>query len=368
MTVGEGQDLAVQDAVPVQRAGGLDDFRELAADVVQVPAVQPDLGPAPVELGSHTVVLVLDPDGGPEPRQYVGGILGGRGQHELDRMEQPEPGLVQATLFGEDGRLARVAGQHQRHAHGRLGPLEGLRDGSLQQPLAQPDAEFASQDLDDVLGGQGITAIEQTREQRALLGRGSRALDRAEGIRDLAEARGETRVRSHGPKNKDIGHGLSEIGGSIVGLAEGSRGHPRQAADDRGDRRPAQSDCPLIRFREGPAGQERGGHAKLRGRQGRQVSSEQRGLLRGSSGPADAFGQLAPATHGGDGIPSLSQTRSTGIERSTVANRRMRWHLRLVENRGVPRSSRVGRSFSAGTGRRTCARSCAGTRTPKSRA
>ena len=42
--------------------GALDDLGELAADVVQVARVEPDVVAALVELGPDPVVLVLDPD------------------------------------------------------------------------------------------------------------------------------------------------------------------------------------------------------------------------------------------------------------------------------------------------------------------
>ena len=60
--VAPGEDLAVEDPVPGEAAGALDDLRELAADVVQVARVEPDVVAVAVELGADPVVLVLDPD------------------------------------------------------------------------------------------------------------------------------------------------------------------------------------------------------------------------------------------------------------------------------------------------------------------
>ena len=71
------EDLAIEDAVPGERPGRLDDLREPGADVVQVARVEPHIRAALVELGADAVVLVLDPDLRPEPADDLGGVLGG---------------------------------------------------------------------------------------------------------------------------------------------------------------------------------------------------------------------------------------------------------------------------------------------------
>ena len=337
--VGVGQDLAVKNAVPIQRPSRFDDLRELLADVVQVAAVEPHLRPAAVELGADAVVLVLDPDRGAQARQHVGCVLSRRGEHELERVEEPEASFVQASLFGEDGGLARVAGQHHGHSHVRLGPLERFRDGRFQQPLPKADAQLTRQDLDHVLGRQSVAALQQLGEYGPFRGRSRRGLDGGEGLHHFGQARGEAGVRHVRAPGQHVGHGLPQVGRAVVGLAQRSRGHTRDTADRGGDGSPTQAHGPLIRLRERPSRQERGGGTQLGSRQGRQVPCEQRGLLRGASGPGDAFGQLAPATHGRDGIPSTRETRSARLTRSILANWSPRWPRRLIAIRGARRRS-----------------------------
>ena len=339
VAVGVGQDLAVQDAVPVQRPGRLDDLRELVADVVQVAAVEPDVGPAPVELGADAVVLVLHPDRWPQAGDDRGSVLGRRGEHELDWVQEAEARFVQALFPGEDGGLARVAGQHQGHAHNRLRVVERFGDGRLQEPLAQADAQLPGQDLDHVLGRERVAALQRAREDGALGGRPGCDLDGGECLRHFLERRGEARVRGFGAQRQHVGDGLAQVGAAIVGFAQSSGRRPRQVAHDGRDRGPAQADRPLIHLRKRPPGQESGSRAQLGSRQERQVPCEQRGLLRGASCAGDAIRQLTPAKHGADGIPSLREARSTLHGRFTLANRRPRWPRLLIANRGVRRPS-----------------------------
>ena len=183
--------------------------------------VEPRLAAPPVELGADAVVLVLDPDHRPEARDDLGRVLGRRGEHELDRVEQAQARLVQAALFGADRRLAHVAGEHSGQLDLGRGPLERFGDGRLQQPLAQPDAQLPGQDLDDVLGGEGSRSAEQRAEERAL-GRGPRSgLDRGEGLGHFQDPRGVARVRLIRSMRQHVGHGLAQVGGAIVGLAQG---------------------------------------------------------------------------------------------------------------------------------------------------
>ena len=86
--VAPGQDLTIEDPVPGQRGRCADDLRIARADVVQVARVEPDFGPELVELCPDPVVLVLHPDLRAEPGDDLGRILGWRGEHELERMEE----------------------------------------------------------------------------------------------------------------------------------------------------------------------------------------------------------------------------------------------------------------------------------------
>ncbi len=71
-----GQQFAVEDPVPGQVPGAVDDLGELTGHVVQIAAVQPNLGAGPMELDADPVVLVLDPGDRPQPAHDLGGVLG----------------------------------------------------------------------------------------------------------------------------------------------------------------------------------------------------------------------------------------------------------------------------------------------------
>ena len=133
--------------MPSQRqvAGALDDLRELVADVVQVARVEPDLrrrarwswARMPSYLSSTQTVDA-------EPLHDLGGVLGRRGEHELDRVEQGEAGVAEAVVAGEHRRPADVAGEHAGPLHLVERPVEGLRDRGLDEALAEPDPELAA--------------------------------------------------------------------------------------------------------------------------------------------------------------------------------------------------------------------------------
>ena len=139
----------------------------------------------------------------------------------------------------ENGGLADVAGEHRRQLDRRLRPLERLGDGRLQQPLAQPDAQLPGEDLDHVLGGQRVAALQQIGEDGAL-GRGAGSgLDRGEGLGHFPQRRRAARVRLAPDAAQYVGHGLAQVGGAVVGLAERSGRRTRHVARDGRDRRPA---------------------------------------------------------------------------------------------------------------------------------
>jgi hypothetical protein len=120
-----------------------------------------------------------------------------------------EAGLVQAALFGEDRGLARVAGQHQGHAHGRLRPLERFGDGRLQQPLAQADAQLPGQDLDHVLGREGVAALQQRGEDAPLAAGPGAASMAAKASATSSEHGREARGPGVRPQRQHVGHGLT---------------------------------------------------------------------------------------------------------------------------------------------------------------
>ena len=169
--------------------GRLDDLRIAAADVVQVARVEADLRAALVELGTDAVVLVLDPDLGTEPGDDLGGVLGRRGEHELERVEEGQRGRRQAIVAGECGQLPDVADEHARPLDVVERAVEGARDAGLDQALAQADPQVATEHLDDVLGGHRVGALEQAAQDRRLPGRAGGGLDLAERGGHLGEGR-----------------------------------------------------------------------------------------------------------------------------------------------------------------------------------
>ena len=80
-------------------------------------------------------------------------------------------------------------------------------------------------------------------------------------------------------------------------------GRSPRSVDGRRDRRPAEAGGALVGLGERPAGQEDGRDRQLVGREAAEVVGEEGGLLGGPGGRREALGELAPATHGGDGIP-----------------------------------------------------------------
>ena len=137
---------------------------------------------------------------------------------------------------------------------------------------------------------------------------------------------------------------IAEVGRAVVRLAERRSRDVAERRDGRGDGRPAQPRRALVRLGERPAGQEDGGDRELGGRQVAQVVREDRRLLGRPGGRREALGELAPATH------------------RTMVYRARDGAADVVP--GGPDRRRG--SCCDGTSRRTSARSCAGTRTPRS--
>ena len=204
----------------VEPAGGLDDLGELSADVVEIAAVEPDVVLLLVELGADPVVLVLHPDLRAEAPKDLGGVLRGRGEHELDRMEDREARLTESILAGQRGKLPDVAGEHAGPLNLVEGSVVGAGDGGLDEALAEADPKLAGEDLDDVLGGERVGADEQLAEDRAL-GRGPRRrLDGRVGLGYLGEGGRAVRIRRMAGRGQDIGDRHPEIGRAVVRLAE----------------------------------------------------------------------------------------------------------------------------------------------------
>ena len=227
-----------------------------------------------MELGADAVVLVLDPDGRSQARDDLGRVLGRRCEHESDGVAQPQARLLETPFFGEDRRLADVAGEHAGPLHRRLRSFEGPGDGRLQQPLAQPDPQLSGEDLDHVLGSQRVAARQQLGEDGAL-GRGAGSgLDRGESLRHFGYPRGVARVRLIGPVRQEVGNGHAQVRRSIVGLAQGPGRRACQVRHGGSDRGPSQTEGPLVGLRERSARQEDGRRPELGARKLSQVPGQ----------------------------------------------------------------------------------------------
>ncbi len=219
-------------------------------------------------------------------------------------MEHREAGLIEPILRGERSEPPDVARQHARPLDRFERPIIGPGNRRLHESLPEPDPKLAGQDLDDVLRGERIRSTEEITQDRALRRGSGRGLDGAVCRRDLGQRRGRRGVRGVIGSRQDVGDGHAEVRRPVVGLAES---RPRDAGELRnggGDRRPAETRGPLVGLGERTTGEEDGGNRQLVGRQSGQVIGEEGRLFGRPRRRGDALGQLAPATHGRDGIPS----------------------------------------------------------------
>ena len=86
---------------------------------------------------------------------------------------------------------------------------------------------------------------------------------------------------------------------------------PATADTTAGDRRPAEAGGPLVRLGKGRPVRKTAAIAKLLRIERAEIRREERRLLGGPGGRRNPLGELAPAMHGGDGIPSLSMSQRT---------------------------------------------------------
>ena len=299
--VAPGEELAIEDAVPRQVPRRRDDLWELCGDVVQVARVEADLVPEPMQLAADAVVLVLDPDSRPEAGKDLGRVLGGRGEHELERMEQGQLGALEATRLRQLGGAADVAGEHARPLHGIERSVERLGQRRLDEPFAEPDAELTGEHADDAPGG--LRAREQAGEQLGLACRARRRLDGRERRGDLDEAGRGRFVRGVPGLRQHVADRRADVGEAVIGRGEVRSVSAADPADGIRDGRPTDARRSLIGLGEGSPRQEDDGDRELVGIERSQVVGEEPGLLRGSGRGRDALGELAPAPHAGDGIP-----------------------------------------------------------------
>ncbi len=313
--VAEGEQLAVEDPVPGEPAGRLDDLRELPRHVVEVAREEAHLVAPAVDLGPDPVVLVLRPDLGSQAANDLRRVLGRRGEHEPQGVEEPQPCLRQTVVAGEEGGLAEVAGEHHGPGDVRRRTPEGQGDRGLHEPLAQPDPQLAAQDLHEVGGAERIAAAEELLEDGRLGGRAPRGLDGGEGGGDLGDGRPAGIVRLARRRRHDVPDRAAQVRVAIVGRPEVGSGDPGDAGHQVRERRPAEAERAGVRLGERPPGEEDDGRAQRRGVDRGEVLGEEACLLRGPRRGSDPLGDLAPPAHGRDGIRSPPWAPGTGFPR-----------------------------------------------------
>ena len=196
-----------------------------------------------------------------------------------------------------------VAGQHPRPLDVVERPVERLRDRRLEQTFAQADPQLAGQHLDDVLRGQRVGSAPAARGRSRPCAPGPTP-PRSPRRRPRPRARSAPRRAGAGPAAaRARPRPRAQVGRAVVRLAEGAGRDAGEVGHGRCDRRPAEAGRALVGLRERPPGEEHAAGRKLVGRQGSQVVGQERGLLGGPTRGCDPLGELAPAAHGGDGIP-----------------------------------------------------------------
>ena len=174
----------------------VDDLRELAADVVQVAASRAGprarAGAAGARMPSY---LSSTQTGRAEPADDLRGVLGRRREHELERVEQRQLGVVEPVRRGPgppSGRRRRSACRptSPRRAAGRT----PWRCAASSSPSRSPMRSSPRQHLDDVAWpSAGSDRARSARRIAALRGGPGRRLDRRERVGAPRGASGSTR-------------------------------------------------------------------------------------------------------------------------------------------------------------------------------
>ncbi len=295
--VAEGEQLAVEDAVPGKAMGGRDYLRIALADLVEVAAEDTHLAALLVQLGANAVVLVLDPDRCAEPAQDFR-LVGNRvGEHRLQRPEHRQLGSAKALVACQLGGVTQVAGQHAGHLDvGQLG-IERGRYGRLEMALAESDAHVAREDLDH-RARHGRVAARQQRGQRSRLRGGPARLGHlGERLGDLGQRRLVLRRGRVAVRREEVVDGPTQVGRFVVSRAQRSRLGVDEPFRHAGNPRPADPGSPRVAFRERPAGHVAHGQRQLIGRERAQILGQRGHLFAGPRRGGDLGGRLAPMSH-----------------------------------------------------------------------
>ncbi len=105
-----------------------------------------------VDLAANAVVLIFDEERAVDRAADLLGRLDRRGQHKLERVEQPHPRRAEPAMARQQRRLADVAQQHIGPLHLPNRDAGVARQGIFELALLQADPQVAAHDLDDVLG------------------------------------------------------------------------------------------------------------------------------------------------------------------------------------------------------------------------
>ncbi len=168
-------------------AGGRHHFRKGRGDVIEVPRVKDDTVAFLVQLATDAVVFVLDPRLAADPAHDGRRILFRGGEHELQRVHQPQLCRPERSAPGPHRDLADVTRQHPRPGDFGQRRAEGLGDPLFDQAGAQPDAQIAGQDLADILRLARGQPVEQFAQRLGLLLDGALFVDPDEGLVDIAQ-------------------------------------------------------------------------------------------------------------------------------------------------------------------------------------
>ena len=230
-------------------ARGLDDLRELAARRRGGRARR--AGPSVPCLWSCARIpsyLSSTQTSGPEAPDDLGGVLGRRGEHELERVEQ---GHARRRRGGRRGpaTASRPMSPVSIPAHltSSSGRSNAFAMAASSSPSRSPIRSSPPSTLTMYFAVSGSERASSVAQDRGLAGRAGGRLDRRERGGHLGERRRRSRRRLVPGAGQDVGHGEAQVRVPVVGLAE------RRPVDARrAPRRPSRWPTSRGRPRAGP--------------------------------------------------------------------------------------------------------------------
>ena len=285
-SVAECEQLTVQQKVVGDGQGCLDHLREGRGDLVEVARVEHHAVAFLVQLATDPVVFVFHPGFPANPVHDGGRVLFRGGQHELERVHQPQPRLSERAPARQQGDLAQVTAQHRGPGHIAERDVEASRDPFLHEPCPQADPQVTGQDLAYVFRLQGRQPDKQVAQDLSLFLDCPFLVDPVESLLDVEEA-GRFRSRLAGQNLLDH---VAHVGVAEVGLAEGFFVHLGHLADGVSDHGISQVQLSLVAVGERP-------RCEIDRRQGKgqvippgQVFAQQPGFFQLAAGRTDRLG------------------------------------------------------------------------------